>query len=157
MVNPCTPSWVASTRAVRVDHGAAAHPDALAEEGSGVAGRDEADVMAVGLFGDGQAAPRRFRTDLRLGGVTDRKGGVAQLICGQHRQHVGLILVRIDGAAQPPAGQPGVVAGGHGVEAQRQGPRGQRGELDSLIAPHAGVGGFPAGVGRHEIVDDVFG
>src|ERR1700722_10764974 len=50
-------------RAVRIDHGTAAHPDAIAEEGLGVAGRDEADVMAVGLFGDGQTAARRLRAD----------------------------------------------------------------------------------------------
>ncbi len=123
----------------------------------GVAGRDEADVVAVGLVGDGQAAAGGLLADLRLGGVADREQRVTQLLGGQHTQHVGLVLVAVDGAAQPAVRQPGVVAGGHGVEAERQRAGRQRGELDPLVAPHARVGGLAAGVGRHEVVDHVFG
>ena len=68
---------------------------------------------------------------------------MAQLIGGQHGEHVGLVLLGIDGPTQLPAGQPGVVAGGHRVEPQCQCAGRQGGELDSLVAPHAWVGGFP--------------
>ena len=142
-------------RAACVDHGAAAHADAAAEERPGVAGRDEADVVAVGLLGDGQPAAGRLLADLRLGCVADREQRVTQLLGGQHTEHVGLVLVAVDGAAQPTVGQPRVVAGGDGVEAERQRAGRQRGELDPLVAPHAGVGRLAAGVGRHEVVDHV--
>ena len=56
-----------------------------------------------------------------------------------------------------PSRQPGVVAGGDRVEAQRQRAGRQRRELDPLVAPHAGVGGLAAGVGRDEVVDHVLG
>src|SRR5262245_38325142 len=48
------------------------------------------------------------------------------------------------------------MAGGDGVETERQRASGQRGELDSLVAPHARVGCLAAGVRRHEVVDHVF-
>ena len=54
-----------------------------------------------------------------------------------------------------PSRQPGVVAGGDGVEAERQRAGRQRGELDPLVAPHAGVRSLAAGIGRHEVVDHV--
>ena len=80
---------------------------------------------------------------------------MAQLLGRQHAQHVGLVLVAVDGAAQPAAGQPRVVAGRDGVEAERQRASGQRGELDLLVAAQARVGCLAAGVGRHEVVDHV--
>ncbi len=48
------------------------------------------------------------------------------------------------------------MAGGDGVEAQRQRASRQRRELDSLVAPHARIRGLAAFVGRHEVVDHVF-
>src|SRR6201999_2815115 len=45
---------------------------------------------------------------------------------------------------------------GDGIEAECQRPSGQRGEFDSLVAPHTGVGRLTAGVRRHEVVGDVF-
>ncbi len=117
---------------------------------------DEADVVAVRLLGDRQTAAGRLGADLRLGGVPDRERGVTQLSGGQHREHVRLVFVGVDGAAQPPVREPGVVAGGDSVKPQRQRASGQRGELDSLVAAHTRVGGFAAGIGRHEVVDDVF-
>src|SRR3984885_11779163 len=59
-----------------VDHRAAPHPDALAQEGPGVAGWNEADVVAVRLARDRQSPPRRLFADLRLGGVPDRECGM---------------------------------------------------------------------------------
>ncbi len=78
-----------------------------------------------------------------LGGVTDRERGVAQLLSGQHAEHIGLVLVDVDRAAQPALGEPGVVPGGHRIEAQGQRLGRQRGELDLLVAAHAWLGVSP--------------
>ena len=86
--------------AAGVHHRAAAHADAAAEKRLGVAGRDEADVVAVGLLRDGEAAPRGLLADPRLGGVADREQRMTQLLGGQHTEHVGLVLVAVDGASQ---------------------------------------------------------
>jgi hypothetical protein len=81
---------------------------------------------------------------------------MAQLPGGQYREHVGLVLVGVDGAAQPSVREPCVMPGRDRVEPQGQSARGQRGELDSLVAPHARVRSLAAGIGRHEIIDYVF-
>ena len=95
------------------------------------------------------ASPRRAASSRICGlGVSPiGNSRVAQLLGGQHRQHVGLVLVVVDGATQPPIRQPCVVTGGHRVEAQCQRAGGQRGELDPLVAAHARVGCLAAGVG----------
>ena len=96
--------------------------------------------MAVGLLGHGQPAARGFLANLRLGRVADREHRMAQLLGGQHAEHVGLVLVAVDGAAQPAVGQPRVVAGGDGVEAERQRAEPANAEnLISLVAAHARV------------------
>ena len=142
-------------RPAGVHHRAGPDPDALAEEGPGVAGGNEADVVAVGLVGDRQPPAGGLVADRRLGGVAHRERRMRQLGGSQDSQHVGLVLVAVDRAAQPALRQPGIVAGCHRVEPQRQRPRGQRGELDPLVAAHAGVRGLAAGVGGHEVVDHV--
>jgi hypothetical protein len=81
---------------------------------------------------------------------------MAQLFGGQHGQHIGLVLVGVDGTTQSAVGKTRIVAAGDGVEAKRQCTSCQRGELDSLVAPHARVGCFAAGIRRHEVVDHVF-
>ena len=111
--------------------------------------------MTVGLVSDREAAACGFGSDLRLGCVSDRECGVAQLLCGQHGQHIGLILVSVDGPSQPALGQSGVMTGGHRVKAQCQRLGRQCGEFDPFIAPHAWVWGLPARVGFNKIFDDV--
>ena len=84
----------------------------------------------------------------------------AQLLLGEHAEHVGLVLARVDGAVHPDqpvvAGdQPRVVAGGDRVEAERDRAVEHRGELDLLVAAQAGVRRAAGGVLRHEVLDHV--
>ncbi|CKP81923.1 Uncharacterised protein [Mycobacterium tuberculosis] len=152
---PVHPIMGSQHHTIRVNHHTTANPDALTQKSLGVPGRYEADVVAIRLVGDRQAAAGRLGTDLPLRRVADRERGVAQLLRSEHGKHIRLILVPVDGAAQPPTRQPGVVAGGHRIETQRHSPGGQSSELDLLIAPHARVRSFPAGIRRHEVVDHV--
>src|SRR5487761_1587630 len=144
---------------VLADHAAAGVHDLagrLAEpagqELPGVAVGDEAHVVAVRLVGDGQAAGGRLLPHPRLGGVAEREHGAAELAAGEHGEHVGLVLARIDAAPQHGAGGPGlqagVMAGADRVEVEH------RRELDLLVAPQARVGGtarrvFGEEVGHH--------
>ena len=103
------------------------------------------------------ANPRRAAScpDLLLGHLAEREHAVRQLIRRQHRQHVGLVLGRVDGPVQDPVQQPDVVPGGHRVEAERDRPVQQRGELDLLVAPQARVRGATGGVLGEEVGDHV--
>ena len=108
-----------------------------------------------GLSGHAEAALRGFGADPVLGGVAEGEHGVRELVPGEHGQHVGLVLPLVDAAAQQAVLQPGVVAGAHRVEAERQGPVQDRRELDLLVAPDARVGGPAGRVLGHEVLDDV--
>ena len=48
------------------------------------------------------------------------------------------------------------MAGADGIEAQGDGLLQQGGELDALVAAHAGVGGAAGGVLIDEVLDDIF-
>src|SRR6478609_8838729 len=61
---------------------------------------------------DDRAAAHGFLSNLRLGGVADREHRMTQLLGGQHAEHVRLVLVAVDGTAQPAVGQARVMAGG---------------------------------------------
>src|SRR5690606_1583733 len=138
-----------------VDDRAGPGRDPGAEERAGVAGGDEADVVAVRLVGDPQPAGGGLGPDRGLRGVADREHRVRQLVAGEHREDVRLVLVRVDGPAQLTGDEPGVVAGADRVEAQRERLLQQRGELDPLVAPQARVGRAPLRVRGDEVVDDV--
>src|SRR6202012_822250 len=86
------PVVLSQHRTARIDDGAAPNPDALTQKSASIPRRDEADVVTVRLVGNRETATGRLRADLRLGGVSDRECGVAQLLRGQHREHVGLVL-----------------------------------------------------------------
>src|SRR6202012_2252689 len=60
-------------RAVGTDYRATANRDALAQKSAGVSRRNEADVVAVRLVGDRQAATGSLGSNLRLEGVPDRE------------------------------------------------------------------------------------
>ena len=91
-----------------------------------------------------------------LGRVAEREHRAVELVAGQHGQHVRLVLGRVDRAAQQAVGaEPGVVAGDHGVEAERERPVQHRGELDLLVAAQARVRGTAGGVLGDEVVDHV--
>src|SRR5215469_9238408 len=121
----------------------------------------EADVVTVRLVGDGEAAPRGLGPHLLLGAVAERKHRPAQLLAGQHTEHVGLVLGEIHAAREPdwPASrrrlEPGVMAGADGVETERDRPVEYSGELDLLVASQAWVGRVPARILGDEVVDYV--
>jgi hypothetical protein len=138
-----------------VDDPAGGLAEVPGQEPLGVAVGDEADVVAVGLVGHGEATGRGFGADLGLGGVAEGEHSVAQLLGGEHGQYVGLVLAGVRGAVQDAVLDPGVVAGAHGVEAEGQGAIQHRGELDLLVAAQARVRGPARGVLRHEIFYDV--
>ena len=106
---------------------------------------DEADILAVRLGRRAQAEPAGLRPHLGLGHLPHREEGAGQLVLTEHGQHVGLVLQRVRAPAQPEASlrrghTPGMVAGGHRVEAQGAGPLQQPVELEVPVALDAGVG-----------------
>ncbi|BFO15546.1 hypothetical protein SHKM778_19340 [Streptomyces sp. KM77-8] len=60
-----------------VDDVALGLAEAVREEALGVAVGDEADVVRVGLLGDGESAPLGLRADLLLGGDGVTEGNIA--------------------------------------------------------------------------------
>src|SRR5690606_29908675 len=139
----------------RVDDGTGLGTEPLGQKAARVAVGDEADVMAVGLVGHGQAAPGRLGPDLGLGGIAQREHGVGELLAGEHAQHVGLVLSAVDAAPQHSALQPSVVAGGDGVESERESAVEHRRELDLLVAAQTRVGGAARGVLLDEVLHHV--
>ena len=100
-VKRCTPSWRADDLARDVADGAARHVRALPlEERRVVAVGHEADLVAVGLFGDRQAELARVLADRRLVERADREHRVRELRLVQREEEVRLILRRIDAALQ---------------------------------------------------------
>ena len=75
------------------------------EKGIVVAVGDEADLVAVGLLGDGEIELARERADSRLVERADREERVRELILRQREEEIRLILRGIDAALEqvPPA------------------------------------------------------
>ncbi len=138
-----------------IDHRTRSGTQLVDQVAVGVAVGDEADVVRVGLGRDREAASRGLLPDLLLGQFTEREHAVLQLLRGQHRQYVGLVLGHVHGAVQDPVPQPDVVPGGHRVEAERDRPIQQRGELDLLVAPQARVRGAAGRVLGEEVGNHV--
>ena len=131
----------------------------LAEKLAIVAGGDEADVLAVGLVGVGEAGVQGQPADLRLGVVAYGHEGGGKLVLAHTEEHVGLVLVGVNAATEgEPAGavgfDAGVVAGGDVAGVEHPGALGQKAELDLVVAGNAGMGGAPAFVLALEVVDD---
>src|SRR5690606_8932626 len=78
--------------AALVDDLAGRLAQSFGEPARGVTAGDEADVVAVRLVGDGQAAALRLDAHLRLRRVTEREHRVRQLFLGQHAEDVRLVL-----------------------------------------------------------------
>jgi hypothetical protein len=117
----------------------------VSEKGLSAAGLgDEADVLAVRLGGGAQAELLGTPPHFAFVHVTHGKQDPAQLILGQHVQHVGLVLGRIEAPAQLIAAafgdDPGVVTGGDCVETQLVGPAQQAVELEMAVASDARIG-----------------
>ena len=154
---------------VRADQRALLGAERALEEATGVAVGHKADVIGVRLVRYRQPALGGLRAHGSLrGGITQGKERSGQALTSGDSQHVGLVLgsvsragqaqvVGVSGASRARApGEPGVVAGGHGVEAHRQAALQQGVKLDPLVAAYAGVGSAPGTVLGQEIGDDPF-
>ncbi len=121
---------------------------------------DEADVLAVGLLGDGQTQFGRRAADLALGQVTEREAQIVQLLGRGGEQEIALVARRIGGAAQLRPGRAhlaaDIVAGGHRLRAQVAGDIQQVAELHGLIAADAGDRRLAAQIGVGELLDHLF-
>ena len=144
-----------------VDHRSGPDADAGTQESAGVTGGDEADVVRVGLGGQGETTRGRLSAHLGLRRRrTEREHGVGELLGGENTEHVGLVLCPGGGAVQFAAAvirghDRRVVAGRDRVEAERERLLEQGRELDALVAAHARVGGATGGVLGHEVIDHV--
>ena len=123
-----------------------------------VAAADEAHLLALrGIRGREPGRPGlRPRAGLHL--PAEREPAPVEDRGGHRRQHVGLVLGGVGPAGdegRPGAVlDPGVVPRRDPGGAQPVGDLRDRREAERAVAAHAGVGGAPAGVRRHEVVDD---
>ena len=128
-----------------------------AQEARCVAVGDEADVVAVGLAGDQEAAARGLGAHVLLQVRTQRQQGAPQLIRGQHSQHVRLVLRRVDRPVQLRASgavdDARVVSRGDRVEVHGHGPVEDGAELDALVASHARIRRAALAVLLQEVLD----
>ena len=110
-----------------------------------------------GLSATKQAALRRLLADQRLGRVAEREHRVRDLVPGEHREDIRLVLAGINGPLQSAIRNvdPRVVPGADRVEAERQRPVEHRLELDLLVAAQARVGGPARRVLGDEVVHHV--
>ena len=136
------PPWRPSTRPSTCTMSpASAAPGLQALDDVGVAAlRHEADVLAVGLVGDGQGELARQRAHLGLAIGAEGKHQPIELGARGGEQEVALVALGIAGAAELGAGGPGaqldVVAGGERVRLELARGRQQLVELDLLVADH---------------------
>src|SRR5699024_458816 len=138
-----------------IPHQAGTQADLRAQECLSSAIRDEADVVAIWLIGDPEAGVGGLLADLGLDRVPDREHTVCELFVGEHAEDIRLVLVRVHSTAQHAIVELRVVAGDHGVEAQRDGAVQQGLELDLLVAAQARIRGLADGVGVHEVIDHI--
>ena len=117
----------------------------------------EADVLAVGLGGDGKPEPAGQVPGPRLVHVAQGEAQVFELLLRGGEQEIALVAHGIDGAVEfsaRAAGHPAhVVAGGERVGAELPRHSQEVAELDRLVAAHAGDGSLATHVGIGEIVD----
>ena len=121
----------------------------------------EADVLAVGLVRHGEAEAAGEVPRFRLGQAAEREAQDVELRRRGGIQEVALVPRRFAGPEQPAppvaegAGRD-IVAGRHGVGPEVEGRVEQVGELDVLVAAHAGDGRFAAeiavGEGRDHLL-----
>ncbi len=124
---------------------------AVRQASLGVAVGDEADVVPVGLLGDGQAPALRLRADLvlRRHRVTQREQRVGELAVVQDTEDVRLVLGHVRGPVQLARAvlvhdHLGVVARADRVEAEGERLVEQGGELIFSLQRRQGLGVRPA-------------
>ena len=127
------------------------------EEGPVVVAGQEARLLALAAVHGSEPGAFGLGTRFRLGLVAERKDDAVELGRIELRQHVRLVLVRIDGAGEePPAPvleDAGIVTCGQRVGAGVAGKGEQAVESERPVAAHARVGGLAAGIALHERVD----
>ena len=131
---------------------------ALPEELAVVAGGDEADILAIGLVGVGEAGVVRHLTDLRLGIVAHGHEGAGELILAHTEENVGLVLVRVGAATQRPCAgtigfDAGVMTSGDMRRVQHPRALSEETELDLVVAGDTRVGSAPVFVLPLEVVN----
>ena len=103
--------------------------------------RHEADVLAVGLGGDGQAHALGDGADLGLGHAAQRKAQIVDLLLRGGKQEIALVAVGVDRAEQRAMRAVGaaadIVAGRQRVGAEIARGLQKVGELDGLVARNA--------------------
>ena len=116
---------------------------------------EEAQVLRLGLGGDGQPGVGGQLAHLRLGEIAEREAQPRQRR-GSHRgEHVRLVLGRVGSRPEEPVvGDPRVVAGGERRRADAVGELEHRVEPHVPVAAHARVRRLAARVRGQERVDD---
>ena len=131
------------------------------EEGVVVAAGDEADLLRVGLVGDGEACVGGHLADCGLLHLAEGEEGAGELLLSQAEEEVGLVLGVVGGAGEDPAAArgvevvAGVVAGGDAVGADLAGGDEELVELEVVVAEGAGDGRASGEVLADEGLDDV--
>src|SRR5262249_11347834 len=90
----------AEDAAVAVADLAGGHARATADELRGLAGRYEADLLAIVLLGNCESQAPRLFTDRRLVERADRKPRARELVLRQREQKVRLVLPRVHASLQ---------------------------------------------------------
>src|SRR3989442_8205424 len=143
-----------------IDDWAAADWQPRRQIAGGLAARDEADLLALGFVGDGQAELAGVLADLTLGHAAEREQDAPEPLAVQVIEHVRLVLRVVDGGVQLGATgtlhDPRVVAGGQPVESELEHAREHEVEAHERIASHAGIRGAALEVGAVERLDDPF-
>ena len=144
---------------LRIDDVAGGVTESVVEPAGGIAVRNEADVVAVGLVGNEQPPSSCFAAYLVLHRVAEGEHRSGQLVDVEHAEHIALVLGGIGRSVQlaprRTVDNPGVVAGRNSVEAECERTIEHGAELDALVAAEARVGRASGGVLGDEVVDDV--
>ena len=136
-------------------------PEIGVDEGGVVAVGDEADFLAVGLAGDGDAEAFGEIAHFGLRHRAEREEGAGELVLREAEEEIGLVLAVIDATAHLPAaaggveGDAGVVAGGDALGADAVGHVEKLVELDEVVAEGAGDGRAAGEVLVDEGLDDL--
>ena len=134
-------------------------PAPVGDELAVVAVGYEADLLAVGLVGDGKPGLRSHGANAVLGVFAHGQHEAVELALAEREQHVRLVLAAVDALQQPLARSvvldAGVVAGGDVVGVQEHRPSQQEVELDLVVAGEARMWRAAPVVLPAEVVDHV--
>ena len=126
------------------------------DESGIVAIRDETDVLTVRLSGVKKAQTVRQLPGLRFVESAQWKLGVGQLLLGQHIEYIALVLACVKCLFQQIPTvfllDPGIMAGGDGIAAQKDRPVIEMPEFQVAVAVDTGIGRPPLSVGIRKAV-----